>query len=380
MANYKPNPTYYRVTWNQASPHDYTNLTDTRAGGLDAVSPYKYNNRVTVTGTQAITSTVMADGDTLMINQISLPFSSTDTLSDIIERINIYSMLTNVIAHNGVQSNYVTLTNGMGHCGEPIDVEEGTGALAKLGIAPGAYKNHPSVVGSAFSNFANGDSFAINGVTILMTTAGGLDQAGTVATINSLTLTTGVAAYRAGTKIQLTSLYGQPWTISGSNATKMGFNPGLYGGSPTNITLSLNKTLANMRWQMVVQQLEWFATPFLLNDQLGTGNYDGQTELTTMSFTVGYEHPDQIATADELNSGAMLYGTAAVKRAVARALVSSNTVNSNVFDPTLDTRGSYAVRPNPIRVMNLTADGIDIPSNLATIEGNISVTIISFAG
>jgi ribosomal protein L29 len=289
-------------------------------------------------------------------------------------------MLTNVIAHNGVQSNYVTLTNGMGHCGESIDLEEGTGALAKLGIVAGAYKNHPVVIGGNFSNFANGDSFDINGITVLMTTAGGLDQAGAVATINSYTLATGVVAYRAGTKIQLASLYGQPWTISGSNAAKMGFNPGLYGGSPTNIELSLNKTLANLRWQMAVQQLEQFATPFLLNDQLGTGNYDGQTELTTISFTVGYEHPDQVATADELNDGAMLYGTAAVKRAVARALTSSNTSNCNVFDPTLDTRGAYAVRPNPIRVMSVTADGIDIPANLATIEGNISVTIISFAG
>jgi hypothetical protein len=380
MTTYKPNPTYYRVTWNQASPTNYTNLLGTRAGGLDGVSAYKYNNRVTVTGTQPVlSSNVLADGQTMIINQVTIPFDSSMDLQDIITQINLYSLMTDVIAHNGVQSDYLTLTNGMNHAGDPIDLMEGTGALAILGFEERAYTKHPSDVGSTFTNFADGDSFTINGIIITMSTAGGLDQTGAVSTINAKTREHGMIAQRAGTKIQLVSQYGGPWSLGGANISKLGFTAGNHGGYPTNITLSLRKTYANMRWEMVIQQLSMFATPFMVNDQLGTGNYNGQSELTTLSFTIGYEHPDQIATEDELNPGTMLYGTAAIKRAVARALTSNNNMNMNVFDPSLESRGAYCVRPNPIRVMNITVQGIDVPANILTIEGNVEVSMIAFA-
>lgn len=379
MANYKPNPTYYRVTWNQASPHDYTGLTGSRAGGLDAVTPYKYNNRVYVTGWVNCSSPVLSDGDSLLINDVEIAFSSTDTLADIIEKINMYSLLTDVIAHNYVSTNYLTLTNGMGHCGSVIELTEGTGALAKLGFAARGYKNHPSEVGSGFVSFSNGDTFTINGILVTMTTAGGLDQTGACATINALSYRHGVIATRAADQIQISSLYGQPWTLSGDQIAKLGFGAGRYGGSPNTYAQSVNKQLATMRWQQVVNQLELFSTPFMLNDQLGTGNYDGTGELTTMSFTVAYEHPDQIQTEDELNAGEMLTGTAAIKRAVARGLTASYTGNQQVFDPTIEARGALSVLPNPIRIVKLTANGIDTPDNIATIEGNITVSMIAFA-
>lgn len=380
MPTYKPNPTYYRVTWNQASPTDYTNLPGTRAGGLDGISAYKYNNRITVTGTRNVAAPgVLADGQTMVINQVAIPFDSGMDLQAIITQINLYSLMTEVIAHNGVQAGYLTLTNGMGHCGSPIDLQEGTGALAALGFQARAYTRQPSDVGGAFSTFSDGDSFTINGVLITMSTAGGLDQAGAVATINEKTAQHMVIAQRAGTRIQLVSISGAPWVLGGANITKLGFAAGNWGGHPTNITLSTRKSLANMRWDMVVQQLSQFSTPFSLNDQLGTGNYDGQSELTTMNFTVGYEHPDQVSTDDEFNPGSKLTGTNAIKRAVARALTSTNNYNMNVFDPTIEARGSYCVRPNSIRVQNLTVTGIDDPSNMLTLEGNISVSMIAFA-
>lgn len=380
MTTYKPIPTYFRVTWNQSSPNDYTNLAGNRAGGVDPTTAYQYNNSISITGHQPILSTPFSDGDSFFLNGQEISFTSSDTLADVISKINLYSIETSVIAHDGVQTNYVTLTNASGHSAEKIEVAEGTGALAILGFDAGAYRYHPSDVGTTYTNFTNGDSFVINGITITMTTAGGLDQTGAVSTINMKTSQTGVIAYRAGTKIQLASIYGQPWALSGSNVTKLGFPVGTGGGHPTNITLSIRKSYANMRWQQVVNQLEIFSTPFMLNDILGTGNYDGQTELTTLGFTIGYEHPDQLVTEDELNPGTMLSGTAAIRRAVARGLTATYTRNVDVFDPTIETRGSYAVRPNPLRINKLAAAGIDTFENIATLEENISVSMISFTG
>lgn len=382
MSTYKINPTYYRVTWDQSSPTDYTGMTGTQAGGLDNISPLAYNNRVSLTGTVAVTSTPLADGDSLFINRQEIVFLSTDDLATILERINMASLLTNVIAHNGVSSNYVTVTNAAGDEGSYIELAEGTGALAKLGFTEGNYSFHPCVVGGSFTNFTNNDTFQINGVEIKMTTAGGLDQDGAVATVNALTLQTGVVAVRAAATVQLASVNGQPWTTTGANASKLGFPAGVYGGSPSTLQQSINKSLANMRWLMVIAQLEMFSTPFMMNDVLGTGNYDGSDELETFSFTVGYEHPDQISTVElegEPNPGNVLTGNAAIRRAVARGLIATYKGNTNLFDPTMETRGSYAIRPNQVRVMTLTATGIDTLANIADVEGNISVTMIAYA-
>lgn len=382
MTNYSINPTYYRITWDQTSPTDYTGLSGTRAGGLDSTTAWAYNRKVSVTGSSSITSTVMADGDKLVINNESIEFSSSDTLADIIARINVSSLLTRVIAHNGVGSTYVTLTNAAGFEGTIINVEEGNGALAKLGIVAGHYNEAPCEVGTSFTTFTNGDTFEINGITITMTSAVGLTQAGAVAAINALTEAHGVVATRAADKIQLAGINGHAWSTSGSNATKLGFPAGLYGGNPLDLASSTAKERAYLRWLIVINQLEMFATPFMVADHFGTGSFDGSEELTTFSFTVGYERPDYlrtVATADEPDAGIELTGAAAIKRAVARALTGTLTLNAKLWDPTLEARNDYAVRPNPFRQVELTADGFDTIANMASIEGNITVTVIALS-
>ena len=382
MSIYKINPTYYRITWNQTSPTNYSGLTGSRAGGLDSTSPSVYNRRVSLTGTVSITSTPLTTGDSMFVNGREIIFSSADNLAAILEKINLQSLLTNVIAHNDVGATYVTITNALGDEGTYIELAEGTGALAKLGFTAGTYAFYPCVVGGAFTNFTNNDTFTINGITVTMTTAGGLNQAGAVSTINALTTQTGVVAVRAASTVQLISVNNQPWTTSGANASKLGFPAGIYGGNPSTYAQSTNKALANLRWQQVINQLEIFSTPFMLNDQFGTGNYDGSTELDTFAFTVGYEHPDQVFTTElegEPDPGNVLSGTGAIKRAVARGLVATYRTGVNLFDPTTETRGSYAIRANPVRVVKLTADGIDTLDNIGTVEGNITVTMIAYS-
>lgn len=376
MAIYKPNPTYYRVEWDQTSPNDFTSLTGNQAGGLDSSSPLDYNSKVIITGDTAIVATPLADGDSLIINGIEISFLSTDDLANIITTINIHRVLTNVIAHNDISATYLTLTNASGNEAESITLAEGTGALNKLGLVEGVYTHFPSVVGGSFSSFNNGDKVDINGITITFVT-GALDRPGAINTINEHVSDTHVIASAAAGKVQLTSTVAQPIVVAGTNPTKLGFTSGVYGGNPSTVEQSIDKSLANLRFQMVVMQLEQFATPFVLNDFFGTGNYDGSTELDTFAFTVGYERPDQVATLSlvgEPNSGTLLTGTAAIRRAVARGLAATYNSNVNLFDPKVEVKNGCAIRPNAVRVKNLTAEGID--DDLSDLEANISVTMI----
>lgn len=377
MTIYKPNPTYYRVEWNQSSPTDYTGLSGTQAGGLDSIGPLDYNSQVSITGNVSIAGTPLSTGNTMVVNGQAISFLGTDTLTDIITTINMYRVTTNVIAHNDIAPTFITLCNAAGYEAEPISLAEGTGALSKLGFTAGVYKNFPNVMGISWTNMTNNDNVSLNGVTVTFTTAGGLDRAGVAETINSMTYLTHVVALPAAGNIQLSSTSAQPIVVAGPAATKLGFPAGVYAGSPATLPLSTSKSYANLRWQQVINQLELDATPFVVTDLFGTGNYDGSTELDTFSFTVGYERPDQVVTVariGEPNAGTLLTGTAAIKRAVARGLAATYNGNINQFDPLSEVRNGIAIRPNQIRVTNLTVTGID--TDISLLEGNITVTMI----
>lgn len=385
MTIYKPNPTYYRVTWDQTGPNVYTGLTGTQAGGLDAVSPIDYHNKVSITGNGSLAGTPMAGGDSLYINGVKIVFSGADTISDIIVKINMHGVLTNVIAHNLISANFITLTNASTHEGEPITLEEGSGALAVFDIVPGVYKHFPNIVGGAFAGLVGGNVFSFNGTNITFNAPADVSLAGCVNKINQYTQQTGVVAYTAAGTIQLSSINGQAIVIAsgdvGSNPTVIGFPAGVYRGAPYTLAQSEAKSLANLRWQMVINALEEFSTPFVLNDVFATGNYDGSAELDTFSFTIGYDHPDQIATFEargEPNPGNLLEGVDAIRRAVARGLIGTYSRNVSVFDPTIEVRGSHAIMPNAVRIKHLTATGVDMVSNTSLVEANISVTMIAY--
>jgi hypothetical protein len=136
-----------------------------------------------------------------------------------------------------------------------------------------------------------------------------------------------------------------------------------------------------MRWTQAIAELESFSTPMFVGNIVRTGNLNGNGACTTFTFTVGYEHPDQVVTVardSEPDTGNVLVGTSAVKRAVARAMVNDITGNRNVFDPTLQSYGSYIDRPNSARIQKIIASAIDSPANIVTqVEANISVTQIA---
>lgn len=376
MTTYSTTPIYYQVTF--TLPPAYASFTDARNGGLDPVTAWGVNETISITGATAVVSTVMAEDETLLINGYTLVFSSTDTLANIITKINSASRYTNVIADQSVAGTYITLKNAPLYEGVPISLVEGNGtALAKLGLTAGVYKNYPTEIGSAFSSVTTGSNVTVNGYNLVFT-AGNL--ASTVTQLNSVTNSTGLVAAAAGPYLQLSSNSGQPWVINSGNAVaNLGTTLGVHGGYPTTLSNSLAKERSNIRWNQTINELSSFANPIYVGSINRTGNI-GNVAPSSVTFTVGYQSPDQVvivADTTEPDAGNVLVGTEAVKRAVARALTSNIGLNRNVFDPTVTIVGSSGTRVNPAQIQNVTASALDIKANIAIVESNLTVTQIS---
>lgn len=380
MTTFSPNPTYYQVTWTQGSPTDYTTLTGDDVGGLDNTTAANYNRLVSITGTANLGGTPLSNGDSIVINGYNIAFTGSDSFSVIVGKINMAIKFTGVMADARVASNYLTLTNACGYEGAAFYIADGTaGTLAKMGLVAGQYQYYPSLIGGSFSA-VNGGNITINGVNVVFT-AGSANLASVVTTLNGYTSSTSVAARAAGTHLQLSSTLGQPFVInSGNLVSNLGVTVSTFGGYPTTLAKSQEKERANMRWQQVVNELESFSTPHFVGNIVISGNVVGESTPSTFGFVIGYEHPDQVVTTartTEPDAGTVLVGVNAVKRSVARAMISDITSNRKIFDPTTQAYGSYVDRPNAARIQTITASGIDAVANIVTqVEANIDVVQI----
>jgi len=379
MTTYSLNPTYYQVTWTLNSPTDYSILTGNQNGGLDPITSWSVNRLISTTGSIAVVGTpISSDGDSIVINGYTISFLAADTLSVILERINLASKFTGVVADESVAGTYITLKNAPTREGQPFWIADGTGgALAALGFGANTYSYSPSEVGSAFTSVTTDSNITINGVNIVFTSG---DLESTAGQLNTYTPQTSVAAYVAGPYLQLASTAGQPWTINSGNAVaNLGTTLGNHGGYPTTLANSQAKERANMRWNQMVSELEENATPNLLGNIVRTGNI-ANVAPTSVTFTVGYERPDTVYTValpTEPDAGTVYVGTNAIKRQVARALTNTLISNRKVFDPTMANYGPYSDRPNAALIQSITAAAIDTVANIAIVEDNISVIQIS---
>lgn len=378
MTTYSFNPTYYQVTWNLTSPTDYSALTGNQSGGLDPVTAWNVNRLISVTGVSPVTGTPMADGETIVINGYTIAFLSTDTLADIINRINLAAKFTNVVADQSVAGTYITLKNAPSKEGTPFWIAEGNGTalLIKLGLQPATYSYSPSEVGTAFSSVSTGSNIVINGVNIVFSAG----SVGSVATqLNNYTSLTSVAAYVAGPYLQLASTNGQPWTINSGNAiANLGTTLGNHGGYPLTLANSESKERANMRWTQMISELEENATPSFFGNISRTGNI-ANAAPSTVTFSVAYERPDTVYTvarSNEPDAGNTFVGTDALRRQVARALTQTMVSNRKVFDPNMENFGAYSDRPNAARIETIIAGGLDTVANISIVEDNITVVQI----
>ena len=158
MTTFSLNPTYYQVTWSNTTPNNYMSLSGNQAGGLDSTTALNYNRLVSVTGTVAVSTNVMSDGETMIINGHPITFNSGMDLTAVISEINLNSKFTGIIADQRVASTYITLANAPGEEGSAFYIAEGNGsALSKLGLTANTYQYYPNVVGGTFTSVGTGD-------------------------------------------------------------------------------------------------------------------------------------------------------------------------------------------------------------------------------
>lgn len=381
MSIYQPKPIYYRITWNLTSPTDYSSV-----GGVTPLTSIQYKNSVVLTGT--VNGPTMSTGDILLLNGVEIgPFDSGDSSSDIVDRFNLMTAYTGVIASTN-WSDYITLQS-IWNVDVRILLEEKVGTpCADMGLPTGSFALSNPIYGGTFTTLTNGQSIVLNGVTVTFTTAGGLDVNGACSTINSGTYVHNVVATPWTDKIQLNTLDGSPIFFgspgSGTATANLGFAINTAYGGAMDLAEAREIERANMRWKGIILSVENSLTAFTYNQPVMTGSTtDGNSPPTTVSWTLGVENVDHVycitADGEPETTGTVLHGTDAVKRLVARALVQEWSENRNVFNNTIDVSGTYSSRKNPVIVEYLRAPALDSLSDIDTIEDNITVVQIPYA-
>lgn len=101
----------------------------------------------------------------------------------------------------------------------------------------------------------------------------------------------------------------------------------------TNFALAEDKRRANWRYKFITQNLGLMCNAYTMD--IVAAGADANTAPLTFTFVIEVERGDSVLrTADELNAGQFLTGAAAIKRCVARALCQTETVETDVYDPT----------------------------------------------
>ena len=188
----------------------------------------------------------------------------------------------------------------------------------------------------------NGDIIQINNVSITFATGTGLNLAGIVSTINTLTSVHHVVASAVSTRLQLVNedeyeSYGINVTGLTAVLTEIGFVTPTIASIYSQVSTfnnSLAKSRANARWNL----------------------------LTKLIYTY-----------DELNNNVLIFGLPAVKRMVARALCASQTIVVPVIDPTSVLAGDgTSTFARGDRVVTLVVG--NLASSLSAAEGVTTVT------
>jgi ribosomal protein S11 len=142
----------------------------------------------------------------------------------------------------------------------------------------------------------------------------------------------------------------------------------------TTFELSEAKVRGNLRWGLVVSNLNFENTTINVTDIVVTGG-SIDTQPTEIEFTAVYPNFDKIYTYDEVDNVSILTGTDAIKRMIARALMTTVINVQPVFDPTAVPTNGTATFPRGFRVESLETGRLT--GNLVEAEAAITVTVLS---
>lgn len=379
MTLYHQIPTFYRVTWTNNSPTNYTS-----AGNVSPFNSVQMNNTVAVTSTN--NSPTFVNGDSILVNDFQIgPFSNTATISNVVTAFNYVTQFTGVMASQSFPG-YLTLQS-IDPPDQMIAMTDLTGTpLEELGLASAAgFTLGNANYGGAFGSPSAGSNLVINGVNVTISTT---TVAGVVAAINQSSPVTNVVALPYAGNIQLNSKDGSPiyfgQSTSGASAAVGFADNTAYAGAMTS-ALAVNFEQANMLWKNIINNVESIVSPIYWGSIAVSGGNttDGSVVPTTVSWTIGISDPAALVTAtlagEPETTGTILYGIAALTRLIARGLVTSYTENRKLYNNTVTLRGAYALRENQVNIVTMTAPALDTSSNIHLIEGNLAVTLIGNA-
>lgn len=104
-------------------------------------------------------------------------------------------------------------------------------------------------------------------------------------------------------------------------------------GFPTTDAAANAKTRANLRWKEIMQRVSTQISPQIIDVDAPGATPD--TPASSISFTLIYDREEFIFTDDEINGGTLTL-EAAIKREVARALVTDLVRHTQVYNPSVE--------------------------------------------
>lgn len=379
MTIYQQIPTFYRVTWTNNSPTNYTSV-----GGVTPFNSIQMNNTVAITCTN--NSPSFANGDIILCNDFQIgPFTTATTVANVVTAFNNMSQFTGVMASQSF-TGYVTLQS-IDPTNQVIALSDVTGTpVEELGFTTttGLNLGNP-IYGGSFGSISSGNYVVINGITITFTSG---SIASVIATINNASYASNVVASACGAIVQLNSLDGSPIYFgvgSAGTSAALGFaDSTVYAGAMT-YSLAVSIEEANMRWKGIINSVETIVSPIFWNSIVLTGGNttDGSSLPTTVSWTIGITDSAVLSTAtlagEPETVGTILYGIAALTRLMARGLVNEYQENRKLYNNTTTIRGAYACRENQVNIVYMTAAALDTSANIHNVEGNFAVSLIGNA-
>jgi hypothetical protein len=150
------------------------------------------------------------------------------------------------------------------------------------------------------------------------------------------------------------------------------------GPAPTNVAASITKERANIRYDMMIGSLGLMGNVYISN--VVATDADVDTPASLLEFVLVSEHGDEcLVTADEENEGDFLTGADAIKRVIARVLISSRTDFGDYYDPT--EKAAFiadASTVNAVRVGTRIASVAVVAAadNLGDAESVVTVTLV----
>lgn len=104
---------------------------------------------------------------------------------------------------------------------------------------------------------------------------------------------------------------------------------------PTTLAYGQNRARGNMRFRNIVNQLSGLADCQILDIEIDSDETNGDSQATTLAFTVKYDRDDYIpSTGTDIASGSITSKALYIKNEVAKAIRLSTTATARVYDGT----------------------------------------------